>query len=203
MFNICQGSTYYAEYPDVIPKMIKEGRYSSKKITFSDPLLTATYHFEPDFDEDQSESLIITDKQNISYPKLDPKEEELYPIKHEVENNDDQFCSFYTDSLNQSFDSKPEVFDQNSSEGLTGILKTTKHVVSTNVDDNKSLDFNCQLYTHDNKMSNDKGNKPKITSVYSFRRPRRDNILSSTSKDLEKGNQSTNLINVFNNTISN
>ncbi|XP_022169800.1 uncharacterized protein LOC111033403 isoform X2 [Myzus persicae] len=144
LFDICQGSTYAT--PIVVAK-IEENKESvcSTKVKFTDPLITATYRYEVDYDEHDTESMTSTVLLNVGEkklvsPKLEPQDEGLDFVQLEEEHSKtfttnkptDQFNNLFTDStpntsgiqmtnsLNENVDDIPEniLSEQNYASNL-------------------------------------------------------------------------------------
>ncbi|CAH1735953.1 unnamed protein product [Aphis gossypii] len=181
LYNICQEPTYCIAPPIVVPNMMKQQRVRSEiKVMFSDPLITATFHYEYDDDDDDknnTDTFITSTK--LCVPKLEPIDEGLNSVKLEegyvqasMANEDPNVSGIeITNSLIKSVDIKTEYIpDQNSSENMCEdnyfTDSMTNYVVTTNIDDNKDL-----LHSHiKNEMStNENINQyPGIANVNSL-----------------------------------
>lgn len=158
--------------------MHQERVRSEIKIMFSDPLITATFHYEYDDDKNNTDTFITNTTFRI--PKLEPVDEGLDSVQLEggnvqayVANEDPNVSGIeITNSLIMSVDDikSENIPDQNSSEYVSEdnyfTDTVTNYVVTTNMEDNKDW-----LKSHvQNEMSNNEeiNQYPGIANANSF-----------------------------------
>lgn len=178
LYNICQEPTYCIAPPIVVPNMMKQQRVRSEiKVIFSNPLITATFHYEYDDDKNNTDTYITSTK--LCIPKLEPIDEGLNSVKIEEEyvqtcmaNEDPNVSGIeIPNSLIKNDDIKTEYIpDQNSLKNVSGDNyfsdTVTNYVVTTNMDDNKDL---LHSYVKNEMSKNEDNNQyPGIANVNSL-----------------------------------